>query len=505
MAMWFLNGRLADDELRRQISAMAAGHVGGIQVAARTGLQTPYLSEAWFEVIRLIQDAAEQHGLPVWLADEFPYPSGASGGEVILRHAEYRAWQMQATSVRVAPGADVELQLPGTVALRACSVPLIGGIARWPEAIDLEAHVGWLQHEQSLFEPSRVYLTMRRYMSNAPRPTLKWRAPAGAEAWEIWLVAAAEIADYKFFGSYVDLCNPDACRFFLATTYERYLARLGPERFSRLAGFFLDEAHPQNWSWRLPEFFRERRGYDLVEALPALWTDMGPRTARVRYDYRQSLTELFDESFMRPVAEWCREHGVQLSLEVPSTRNVVQRHADIPGIDPGHVFDPGAIRLSQLSQQVTDELTVGGKLAMEVAYFFFGIERSFPPRRFFLRRSLLDQSLGARLGPRLRFSDDRVGCVVLVGERARYSGELGDDHARERSPSPTKRLYSLLHRRHFGGGGVLAGIDGMLGSRPARSVLGANSVVHDSLLGSFTSSPPAGCSRSTNCSRPEPI
>jgi hypothetical protein len=152
----------------------------------------------------------------------------------------------------------------------------------------------------------------------------------------VWLIAAAEIERYKFFGAYVDLCNPDAVRLFLDTTYQRYLDRLGPERFARLAGFFVDESHPQNWSWCLPDFFRRRRGYDLAEALPALWTDVGPRTARVRYDYMQSITALFVESFHRPLAEWCRAHGVALSLEVGSTRNVVQRYADVPGIDPGH-------------------------------------------------------------------------------------------------------------------------------------------------------------------------
>src|SRR5262249_10822680 len=112
--------------------------------------------------------------------------------------------------------------------------------------------------------------------------------------------------------------------------------KLGPRTFARLAGFFVDEAHPQNWSWRLPEAFRARTGYELLDVLPALWTDTGPHTPRVRYDYWQTITELFVESFHRPVAEWCHAHGVQLSLEVPSTRNSVQRHADIPGIDPGH-------------------------------------------------------------------------------------------------------------------------------------------------------------------------
>ncbi len=334
--MWFLNGRVDADEVRRQVGAMAAGGIGGIQVAARTGLEIPYLSERWFDLVRLIQDEARRYGVAVWLADEYPYPSGVSGGEVVLRHPEYRAWQMRARQLTLAPGEEARAVAPGSVLLRACTVPIVGGAALWEHAIALEPYVGLLQHQQVLFQPTNVYLTDRRYMTNGPRPTLCWQAPDGPERWEIWLIAADEIADYKFFGSYVDLCNPDACRLFLATTYERYLARLGPDRFAELAGFFLDEAHPQNWSWQLPEFFQQRRGYDLVEALPALWTDMGPRTARVRYDYRQSITELFVESFMQPVAEFCREHGVQLSMEVPSTRNVVQRHADIPGIDPGH-------------------------------------------------------------------------------------------------------------------------------------------------------------------------
>ncbi len=101
------------------------------------------------------------------------------------------------------------------------------------------------------------------------------------------------------------------------------------------------------------------------------------------------------------------------------------------------VFDPGAIRLSQLSEQVGDELALGGQLAAEVAYFVFGIERPFPPRRFSLSRSLLDPALGASLCPRLRIGDDRVGCTILIRERARHPGELGDAHARDGRPGST--------------------------------------------------------------------
>ena len=310
--------------------------LGGIQVAARTRLETPYLSERWFEVVELILDEVQRYGIAVWLADEYPYPSGVSGGEVVLRHPEYRGWQMDARRVLAAPGEEVRAVAPGSVPLRACAVPVIGDVAQWEHPLSsgcvcrtAATAAGAVPTDEGLPDEPPLH-------DQWAAPNAMLARPRRTERWEIWLFAATEITDYKFFGSYVDLCNRDACQLFLATTYERYLARLGPERFAQLAGFFLDEAHPQNWSWQLPDFFRQRCGYDLVDALPALWTDVGPRTARVRYDYRQSITELFVESFMKPVAEFCRLRGVKLSLEVPSTRNVVQRHADIPGIDPGH-------------------------------------------------------------------------------------------------------------------------------------------------------------------------
>ncbi len=42
------------------------------------------------------------------------------------------------------------------------------------------------------------------------------------------------------------------------------------------------------------------------------------------------------------------------------------------------LFNPSAIRLSQLSEQVTHELTLVSKLPTEVAYFVFGVERRSP-------------------------------------------------------------------------------------------------------------------------------
>ena len=71
-------------------------------------------------------------------------------------------------------------------------------------------------------------------------------------------------------------------------------------------------------------------------------------------------------------------------------------------------LDPSAVRLSQLSEQVSDELTLSGKLPTEVARFGFGIECALPPRRFLLGGSPLDQFHSSGVGPWVRRSDHLV-------------------------------------------------------------------------------------------------
>gem|GEM_PF-5102250 len=107
--MWFWNGDLEEAEIRRQVQAFADGGLGGFQIAARTGLSTPYLSQRWFDLVELASREAAPHGLQVWLADEYPYPSGAAGGELTVRHPEWRAWHMRPRSASVQPGERLEV------------------------------------------------------------------------------------------------------------------------------------------------------------------------------------------------------------------------------------------------------------------------------------------------------------------------------------------------------------------------------------------------------------
>ena len=53
------------------------------------------------------------------------------------------------------------------------------------------------------------------------------------------------------------------------------------------------------WTQRFAEEFRKRKGYDIVPELPALFADSGPRTPKVRLDYRDVMVSLTEEGLLQ--------------------------------------------------------------------------------------------------------------------------------------------------------------------------------------------------------------
>jgi len=71
------------------------------------------------------------------------------------------------------------------------------------------------------------------------------------------------------------------------------------------------EVYGSDWTADLPEEFRKRRGYDLIPLLRGLVEDIGPKTADVRRDWGQTLTELAEERYLTPIREWAHAHGTR--------------------------------------------------------------------------------------------------------------------------------------------------------------------------------------------------
>ncbi|WP_051507159.1 glycosyl hydrolase [Saccharibacillus sacchari] len=338
---WFWNGEMEPDQIVHQIEEMHEKGVGGFFVCPRQGLKISYLSSVWFDRVRLAVREAEARGMQVWLYDEYPYPSGMAGGEVLLDYPEANQRPLGHRSIKVKSGEPAKLELPWGRILYAKAMPIDGeGRALWEKAVELRSYIGNVQNEQVYQETGLTSYNRKRFFTYGTAFRLDWTAPAGEESeWEITVFQEEEIGDFKYYGGFVDPCHREAMSRFIELTHERYKAEIGETFGQTVKGIFTDEIAPLGhlpWSPRLPEFFERRCGYELKEALPALLDYRYPDAARIRYDYFQSLHLLLGESYHKQVGDWCEQAGIQYASEVPGVRMTAQRFSHMPGGDSAH-------------------------------------------------------------------------------------------------------------------------------------------------------------------------
>ena len=253
---WSWNDRLEHEELVRQIRDMASLGMKGFFMHARSGLETPYMSEEWFDAIRACVDESKALGMEAWAYDENGWPSGFAGG-ILLEDPKNHACGLVCEQVDSFPAADEDI-----LGVYAVS--------------DREA--------RRIFEPcdAKNYTVIKR----------------------------------KRDFSYVDTMNPDITKQYLRLTHERYKKEIGDEFGKTMPGFFTDEPqyfrYGTPWSDTFIHSFVERFGYDVLDALPALFFDFDG-ALEYRYDYYLHCHTSFYDGFMAQVYDWCDKNGVMLT------------------------------------------------------------------------------------------------------------------------------------------------------------------------------------------------
>jgi len=137
-------------------------------------------------------------------------------------------------------------------------------------------------------------------------------------------------------------------------------------RGSDLAEDSLELQAEMFWTGDLPAEFSKRRGYSMLPYLPALyiprdasfnpldptWGGSLPPApfdfsagigARLRYDYRQTLTDLYSERYLKTMTDWAHSRGMRSRIQVAYNYFALDmlrsaRQVDIP---ENESFDPG--------------------------------------------------------------------------------------------------------------------------------------------------------------------
>ena len=323
LPFWCWNGKLDKAEVVRQVHILKDMGFRGFFMHSRTGLETEYLGQEWFEIVTTAAQEAKKLGMTAWLYDEDRWPSGTAGGEV----TKTLEFQLKFISMY---DADAEPER---------EVHIAGELGRFA-----------------------VCLNERGEMED-------YYALEEGEACKEGYVAKKFLIEHmkndQFYNgyTYVDTMNRKATEAFLNATHERYRKKCGdlfgkvimgiftdePHRGAVLNGFGIHNANKMQmlpYSYELYNRYRKITGEKLSEKLPELFYKRADsKINRTMYYYIETVDELFLENFAKPYHEWCLKnkliftghilHEDSLAIQTMFEGSIQRfyEHMDYPGVD----------------------------------------------------------------------------------------------------------------------------------------------------------------------------
>ena len=347
MPFWFWNGKMEGSKIAAEIDEMGSQHVYGAFLHARDGLQTPYLSEEWWQAIGAGLEESKRTGFEFNFVDEYDWPGGevrniwrqgSQQSEVLAIHPEYRMKTLAYKVETITGPQAVDLHLAAN--LQAVVA------ARWTG-------------ENTIDDSTLTLLTPAN-----PAQPFHWQAPAGK-----WVVVQFYLEPARGFdGGFVDLLNPDAMKLYFRLTYAEYFRRFGSFFGNTIHYSFSDHEGDYGyriaWTPALFAAFQKSSGYDLKKCLPLLIYDSGNLAPKVRMDYLSTITALYKASFWDGITKAAAEKGIgrtghaweeslQWAAALQGSLFDVERGLNPVGVDS--LFDYGRQSLNfKLTQSVAD-------------------------------------------------------------------------------------------------------------------------------------------------------
>jgi len=299
---WFWNGKIEYDQIKWQLAEMKRSNtVSSVCILAWEGLAIEYLSDEWFDKVKYACQVAKELSLNIWLYDEIRWPSGHAGGKVLESNPEFVAKCLAQTEQKIVGGQKV------SIPINTEPVAIIAGRLK-NDLID----------ESSLIDVTSFF-DGRQF---------RWTAPEGE--WSLFIYRTEHCTFKPTFldREYVDLLDPRVAQTFINLTHEVYYQRI-PDYFgSVIKAIITDEPgcycnlkafmiSPETvpWTSSLFKAFESRKTYCLKKYLPALWQNIGAKTAQVRIDFYDVISDLLQESYFKPLYDWCENHNIQLNIQ----------------------------------------------------------------------------------------------------------------------------------------------------------------------------------------------
>jgi hypothetical protein len=291
-AWWWWHGSAVDEtNINHELQRFHDAGLGGVQITSIYGTKgaeardIPYLTPAWLAMMGNTVDAARQLGMGVTMS----LGSGwCFGGPTVSDQDANASVVVKTFDVAAGGKLDGKFNRASTQALVAFSPD--GKSVELTDKISADGEVDWTAPEGSW----KIYA-----ISQKPSGQKVKRPAPGGEGWML------------------NPAYPQAMTNWL-TWFDQALANYTG---SKPQAVFQDSyEYRTDWS---PDFFAQfekLRGYKLQNELPALFGDVqDDHTARVKYDYRRTLSDIMAEQSEPAWIDWAHKNGFNTIYQAHGT------------------------------------------------------------------------------------------------------------------------------------------------------------------------------------------
>lgn len=302
---WWWNGnRLSKTEIVRELALMKAAGIGGIEInpiempeaAEHVGDdEVTWLSDEWIDYLEFTIKKAKDLGMITDLIVGTGWPFG---GEFLKPEETIQGLRVE--TIELSGPGQKEIPLP---AFSDEYHSVIKKITLFPDEIE-----NMTQGREVIFDQRQSTITVEVPEGDYKLYILTWQnnfrsvmhgAPGGA-------------------GPVLDHFNKNAVEKYLHHMSDTIKKKTGKKKLEGIRAMFCDsiELNGANWTQGFEEIFRARRGYEIMPYLPLLLAkdiriapEMQDEIKRAKFDYSQTLSEIFTENFIIPFHNWCHENG----------------------------------------------------------------------------------------------------------------------------------------------------------------------------------------------------
>ena len=86
---WAWNCKVSKEDVDRTLNALKEMGMGGAHIHSRTGMDLPYLSKEFMDMVHYSHEKSNELDMITWLYDEDRWPSGYGGG-LVTKAPEFR-------------------------------------------------------------------------------------------------------------------------------------------------------------------------------------------------------------------------------------------------------------------------------------------------------------------------------------------------------------------------------------------------------------------------------